>query len=152
MTRKHPLSGEFKGPISLFPCVLPYGRQQPNRCPCKPVYALPGIRAAHSPTQGIPAQFGRVSKTVGSPKSIPVESPSPRNSDRIRQWQGSDFTHPRVGQAERLACRKRLPNAFLRAEARTHFSLTVSNASSPHLKNCATETKIKAFPTEQSSK
>ena len=32
-----------------------------------------------------------------------------------------DFTHPRVGQAERLACRKRLPNAFLRAEARTHF-------------------------------
>ena len=32
-----------------------------------------------------------------------------------------DFTHPRVGQAERLACRKRPPNAFLRAEARTHF-------------------------------
>ena len=30
-------------------------------------------------------------------------------------------THPRVGQAERLACRKRQPNAFLRAEARTHF-------------------------------
>ena len=33
----------------------------------------------------------------------------------------SDFTHPRVGQAERLACRERQPNAFLRAEARTHF-------------------------------
>ena len=32
-----------------------------------------------------------------------------------------DFTHPQVGQAERLACRKRPPNAFLRAEARTHF-------------------------------
>ena len=32
-----------------------------------------------------------------------------------------DFTHPQVGQAERLACRKRLPNAFLRVEARTHF-------------------------------
>ena len=32
-----------------------------------------------------------------------------------------DFTHPRVGQAERLACRERQPNAFLRAEARTHF-------------------------------
>ena len=31
------------------------------------------------------------------------------------------FTHLRVGQAERLACRKRPPNAFLRAEARTHF-------------------------------
>ena len=31
------------------------------------------------------------------------------------------FTHPRVGQAERLACRERLPNVFLRAEARTHF-------------------------------
>ena len=51
---------------------------------------------------------------------------------------GSDFTHPWVGQAEHLACRKRLPNAFLRAEARTHFSLTGGNASSPHLKNCAT--------------
>ena len=34
---------------------------------------------------------------------------------------GADFTHPRVGQAEHLACRKRPPNAFLRAEARTHF-------------------------------
>ena len=34
---------------------------------------------------------------------------------------GSNFTHPWVGQAERLACRERLPNAFLRAEARTHF-------------------------------
>ena len=32
-----------------------------------------------------------------------------------------DFTHPRVGQAERLACRKRPPNAFLRAEAHAHF-------------------------------
>ena len=31
------------------------------------------------------------------------------------------FTHLRVGQAERLACRERQPNAFLRAEARTHF-------------------------------
>ena len=34
---------------------------------------------------------------------------------------GSNFTHPWVGQAEHLACRERLPNAFLRAEARTHF-------------------------------
>lgn len=46
---------------------------------------------------------------------------SPRSADRDRQWWGDDFTNPRVGQAERLACRKRLPNAFLRAEARTHF-------------------------------
>ena len=38
-----------------------------------------------------------------------------------QQVEEGDFTHPRVGQAERLACRERLPNAFLRAEARTHF-------------------------------
>lgn len=28
-------------------------------------------------------------------------------------------SHPQVGQAERLACRERLPNAFLRADAHT---------------------------------
>lgn len=33
---------------------------------------------------------------------------------------GTD-THSWVGQAERLACRERKPNAFLRAEAHTHF-------------------------------
>lgn len=33
------------------------------------------------------------------------------------------FTHPRVGQAERLACRERQSNAFLRAEAHTHFTV-----------------------------
>ena len=38
-----------------------------------------------------------------------------------QQVEEGDFTHPRVGQAERLACRERLPNVFLRAEARTHF-------------------------------
>ena len=38
-----------------------------------------------------------------------------------QQVEEGDFTHPRVGQAERLACRERQPNAFLRAEARTHF-------------------------------
>src|SRR5699024_7758726 len=46
---------------------------------------------------------------------------SPHSADRSRQWWGGNFTHPWVGQAERLACRKRQPNAFLRAEARTHF-------------------------------
>ena len=39
----------------------------------------------------------------------------------VRRLPPSPFTHPRVGQAERLACRKRQPNAFLRAEARAHF-------------------------------
>ena len=51
---------------------------------------------------------------------------SPRSADRNRQWWGDDFTHPWVGQAERLACRERPPNAFLRAEARTHFPLTAA--------------------------
>ena len=55
-----------------------------------------------------------------------------------------DFTHPRVGQAEHLACRKRLPNACLRAEARTHFPLTASYTLLPHLKACATENNIRA--------
>ena len=35
---------------------------------------------------------------------------------------GSNFSHPWVGQAERLACRERQPDALLRAEARTHFA------------------------------
>lgn len=57
---------------------------------------------------------------------------------------GSNFTHPWVGQAEHLACRKRLPNACLRAEARTHFPLTGSYASLPHLKACTAENNIRA--------
>jgi hypothetical protein len=35
---------------------------------------------------------------------------------------GDDFTHPRVGQAERLACRKRLPNAFCGQKPAPTFS------------------------------
>ncbi|WP_204741958.1 hypothetical protein, partial [Intestinimonas butyriciproducens] len=57
-----------------------------------------------------------------------------------------DFTHPWVGQAEHLACRERLPNAFLRAEARTHFLLTGSCAFPPHRKTCAAGNKIRATP------
>lgn len=36
-------------------------------------------------------------------------------------WE-SDFTHPRVGQAERLACRERLPNAFFGQKPAPTFS------------------------------
>ena len=44
-------------------------------------------------------------------------SASPHSTESIgasstRTAGGANFTHPRVGQAERLACRKRLPNAF----------------------------------------
>lgn len=46
---------------------------------------------------------------------------SAASGNLVRRLPPSPFTHPRVGQAERLACRKRQPNAFLRAEARTHF-------------------------------
>ena len=35
---------------------------------------------------------------------------------------GADFTHPRVGQAERLACRERLPNAFFGQKPAPTFS------------------------------
>ena len=53
-------------------------------------------------------------------------SASPHSTESIgasstRTAGGANFTHPRVGQAERLACRKRPPNAFLRAEAHAHF-------------------------------
>ena len=60
------------------------------------------------------------------PSMVLFASASPHSTESIgasstRTAGGANFTHPRVGQAERLACRKRLPNAFLRAEARTHF-------------------------------
>ena len=39
-----------------------------------------------------------------------------------QQVEEGDFTHPRVGQAERLACRERLPNAFFGQKPAPTFS------------------------------
>ena len=72
--------------------------------------------------------LGRFWKTAGNKRKSGKNkiATSPRSVEiylgplAATGWR-NDFTHPQVGQAERLACRKRLPNAFLRAEARTHF-------------------------------
>ena len=45
------------------------------------------------------------------PRAGEGQEPAPPASLGGRSW-GADFTHPRVGQAEHLACRKRPPNAF----------------------------------------
>ena len=93
--------------------------------------------------EGILAGFGE----VGSRRKYSRRNPatSPRSADRIRRWWGSDFTHPWVGQAEHLACRKRQLNAFLRAEARTHVSLTGDKL---HCKTCAAGNKIRPKPAQ----
>lgn len=52
--------------------------QRPNCCPCKPLCALLGIRAAHFPTQGIPAQFGPFSTTMDSRSMGPRRNPAKR--------------------------------------------------------------------------
>ena len=41
-----------------------------------------------------------------------------------------DFTHPRVGQAEHLACRKRLPNAFCGQKPAPTFAQSRASGSS----------------------
>ena len=65
------------------------------------------------------AGFGPVSEALrgrGAKQDNPKFHISPQCGERLCRWylhgRGSGFTHPRVGQAEHLACRKRPPNAF----------------------------------------
>ena len=92
---------------------------------CAPLCAL---IARGSESSHLPAIWGAVEGSAGgerkSRKNKLPHLPAVRRGTCGRhqqQVEEGDFTHPRVGQAERLACRERQPNAFLRAEARTHF-------------------------------
>ena len=135
-----PLFGRVRG------CVASFGKgQSPLPLPADTgrIWAAvpPFRRNAYSGHVPPPNRFARDEKKSGRNHTSP-----PRSADRNRQWWGDDFTHPWVGQAERLACRERLPNAFLRAEARAHFLPPGSNASSPHHKTCAAGNKIRVVP------
>lgn len=58
---------------------------------------------------------------------------------RIEVGSSGEAIYPPLDGASRaFGLPQAAANAFLRAEARTHFSLTGGNASPPHLKNCAT--------------
>ena len=135
-----PLFGRVRG------CVASFGKvQSPLPLPADTgrIWAAvpPFRRNAYSGHVPPPNRFARDEK-----KSRRNHTTSPHSADRSRQSCGDDFTHPWVGQAEHLAYREQLPNAFLRAEARTHFLLTGSCASPPHRNTCATENKIRVLP------
>ena len=94
---------------------------------CEPLCALLRREAGSCPSWLVLAGFGPLFRRCGG---VPIRDVCRRISPQggARLCRRYSRRRERIlpihgwGQAERLACRERLPNAFLRAEVRTHFA------------------------------